>query len=169
MKHKIIYALLATALCTLFACKSKEQKGKDVMKEIAENSIKNLFKGSMSYKINDSLVIVKEPTALISPDDGKQYFGGETDANLLNIIFPKELNQGETNTNCSANFLNKEPMAVYTNVLSNTVTISKKTDKLVAGTFAFEINYSAGNKKVMKITEGKFEVENLGKIIIPQL
>lgn len=172
MKNKNLSLVLVLCICTLFACKSNEEKGKDIMKQLVQESIQNKFKGTFSYKINGMLVEVSEPTALISPDDGKQYFAGETDAHLVNIIFPKVLNEGETNTNCKASYLRKEPMAVFANMISNTVTITKKTDKLIAGTFAFELNYSAGNKQIIKITEGKFEVENLnaGKpIVIPNL
>ena len=115
----------------------------------------------MSYKLNGILVEVPQPTAIITPDDGKQYFGGETEAHILNIIFPKVLQEGETNTNCKANYLRKEPQAVFTNVLSNTVTITKKTDQSMVGTFAFDLNYSDGNKEIIKITEGKFEIELL--------
>ncbi len=43
--------------------------------------------------------------------------------------------------------------------MRNTVTITKRTDNIVAGTFSFEVNYSRGNPKIIKVTEGKFEAE----------
>ncbi len=159
MKNKNTGIVLVLCICTFFSCKSKEEQGFEKIQELVANSILNKFKGSMSYKLNGVLITVAEPTAIISPNDGKQYFSGETGSHLLNITFPKILQEGETSTTCTANYMLKEPQAIYTDGLSSTVTISKKNDKEVVGTFSFEINESKGIKNVVHITEGKFKVE----------
>jgi hypothetical protein len=100
---------------------------------------------------------------------------GENDKFQIQIIFPNTLLAGQTSTNCQALVMSQPPnVEVYKNVVSNTVTITKRTDKIVAGTFSFEVNYSKDNPKIIKVTEGKFEAEiinikGLNELINPVL
>jgi hypothetical protein len=120
------------------------------------------------YKFESQAVMTNTQT-------GMQTCLGENDKFQIQIVFPNTLLAGQTSTNCQALVMSQPPnVEVYKNVVSNTVTITKRTDKIVAGTFSFEVNYSKDNPKIIKVTEGRFEAEiinikGLNELINPVL
>jgi hypothetical protein len=156
MKKLIIPVIILSTL--LFSCKENtEKKVEDVVKKIPTKELYNT--GKISCKIDGEAKEIHSNGIMNDEKTGTQICIADDDNYQVQIIFPKTLNEGETSTNCKGLVLTKKPMEIYQNIISNKVTISKRSNKMVEGSFEFEANYNEGNKKIVKVTEGKFEAE----------
>jgi hypothetical protein len=156
MKKIIIPVIIL--LTVLFSCKDDtEKKAADLIQKIPTKELYNT--GTLSCKIDGEAKEIHSNGIMTDNKTGMQSCIADDDNFQVQIIFPKTLQEGETSTNCTGLVMTKKPMEIYQNIISNKVTITKRSNKMVAGTFEFKANYSVGNKKIVEVTEGKFEAE----------
>lgn len=157
MKSVIKILIVSTVL---FSCKSKEEKKADsIIKKISNTEMYNT--GTTSCKIDGVAAEIHSQGIMTNSTTGMQSCICDNDDYQVQIIFPSTLAEGQSSSNCKGMVMTKNPMELYQNAVSNTVTITKRNNKIVAGTFAFEVSTYKGSKKIVKVTEGKFEAEIL--------
>jgi hypothetical protein len=156
---KIIIPVIVL-LTVLFSCKDNtEQKAADLIQKIPTKELYNT--GTLSCKIDGEAKEIHSNGIMTDSKTGMQSCIADDDNFQVQIIFPKTLQEGETSTNCTGLVMTKKPMEIYQNIISNKVTITKRSNKMVEGTFSFDANTYAGSKETIKVTEGKFEAEIL--------
>lgn len=160
MNHTYKFLLVFIFSCILFSCKNNEEKKPvTVTEKIQEKELYNT--GTTTCKLNGEVNEIHSQGIMTDSQTGMQSCIADNDNCQIQIIFPKTLAEGQSSNNCKGMVMTKKPMLLYNNVISSTVIITKRTDKMVAGTFSFDANTYAGSKETIKVTEGKFEAEIL--------
>lgn len=155
MKQNFYWIIILVASVIVFSCNSTTPKKEAIAKISASNADNT---GSLTCKINGELT--KIDTVGILPyggDESLQTCFASNNNYILQINFLKALTVGQTNTNCTAVVSVTNTNIRNSDVKSISVTITKKTERMVVGTFSFVVANDEDAKKIVTVTDGKFE------------